>query len=204
MALAPIVPDKVIAECGSTPDLTAVFAGVDNQDLPFCFIAMASGGMGASAHGDGLACTPFPQNISQPSIEVMEAISPLLVWRREFRKDSGGHGKYRGGYGQVLLIENRASRPINLSFIAERTRNPAQGLCGGTSGKPIEISKVGTNHLIPTKAKIRLMPTEIIRMAHGGGGGYGNPKDRELQQIKEDLKNELIAEDVAKGIYGLT
>ena len=204
MALAPIVPDKVIAECGSTPDLTAVFSGVDDQDVPFSFIAMASGGMGASARGDGLACTPFPQNISQPSIEVMEAIAPLLVWRREYRKDSGGHGKHRGGYGQVLLIENRASRPINLSFIAERTKYPAQGLNGGMSGKPIAISKVGVDKLIPTKAKIRLLPTEIIEMAHGGGGGYGNPKDRELHLIKEDLKNDLIADGVAKEIYGLT
>ena len=134
----------------------------------------------------------------------MEAIAPLLVWRREYRKDSGGHGKHRGGYGQVLLIENRASRPINLSFIAERTKYPAQGLNGGMSGKPIAISKVGVDKLIPTKAKIRLLPTEIIEMAHGGGGGYGNPKDRELHLIKEDLKNDLIADVVAKEIYGLT
>ena len=203
MALAPILPEKVIAECGSTPDLTAVFEGFDKRKDPFSFMLMTSGGMGASAHGDGLACTPFPQNVAAASIEIMEAMSPLLVWEREIRKDSAGNGKHRGGYGQVLVVENLAPHAINLSLIAERTKNPAQGLFGGSSGESIVISKVGEDQLLPTKARVQLLPKEAVRMAHGGGGGFGVPTERDRDQVREDLRNEIISEQTARDVYGL-
>ena len=201
MALAQVLPNKVIAECGSTPDLTAVFEGIDKNENPFSFVMMASGGMGASSEADGLTCTPFPQNISPASIEIMEAITPLIVWEREIRIDSGGDGKYRGGCGQEIIVENLSNMPVNLSLIAERTKIPAKGLFGGDSGDPIAIINLDKNQFLPTKGRVKLMPNEIVKMSHGGGGGYGSSRNRDRNQILIDLKNELISDETAKNVY---
>ena len=66
------------------------------------------------------------------SIEAFESISPLIVWRKEYRTDSGGAGKYRGGLGQECEIENRSDTPLQLSLLSDRWYHPAVGVLGGS------------------------------------------------------------------------
>ena len=104
-ALAPVIPEQILAESGSAPGLSAVFAGRDRNASRVSQILFARGGMGAGAHGDGHDCTPFPTNAGAGSIEAFEGLAPLIVWRKELCPDSGGAGKYRGGMGQEIEIE---------------------------------------------------------------------------------------------------
>src|SRR5439155_17534294 len=96
-ALAQAIPDKLIAECGGAPTLRSVYSGSDRQGNRFSQILFASGGMGASNVQDGLSTTAFPTNSGAGSIEAFESISPLIVWKKELRPDSGGAGRHRGG-----------------------------------------------------------------------------------------------------------
>ena len=200
-ALAPALPDRVIAESGSTPTFRTLFAGVRHDGLPFSIIIFANGGMGARPTLDGLPCTPFPTNTQVSSIEVMESITPLLVWKKEARPDSGGHGKFRGGYGQDIVVEVTAPKPITLSVISERAFNAAQGLVGGHPGATTKVEMVNGEQLLPRKGRTQLMPGDIIRLGYPGGGGYGHPEERDLQSIQEDLRNEIITQEAADKIY---
>ena len=69
-----------------------------------------AGGAGARPGKDGLSATAFPSGVRNVPVEVNEAMSPLVVWRKEYRQDSGGAGEFRGGLGQVMEVVD-ASTP---------------------------------------------------------------------------------------------
>ena len=75
-ALAPILPERVIADSGSTPQYISFFAGLDQSIRPFSLLLFLNGGMGASHDEDGLPCTPFPSNPIPGSVEVLESVAP--------------------------------------------------------------------------------------------------------------------------------
>src|SRR5258708_6497011 len=148
-ALAQAVPDKVIAECGSAPTMRSVYSGTDRQGNRFTQILFASGGMGAGPTQDGHPCTAFPTNTGAGSIEAFESISPLIVWKKELRQDSGGAGKQRGGLGQDIEVELTAPEAIRLSLLSDRRKHPATGLDGGQPGAPAEVALGDGTHPHP-------------------------------------------------------
>src|SRR4051812_42155521 len=139
-ALSQAIPDKVISECGSAPTMRSVYSGTDRQGNRFTQILFASGGMGAGPTMDGHACTAFPTNTGAGSIEAFESISPLIVWKKELRRDSGGAGRQRGGLGQDIEVELVAPEPVRLSLLSDRNKHPATGLLGGLPGAGSEIT----------------------------------------------------------------
>ena len=70
-----------------------------------------AGGAGARPGKDGLSATAFPSGVRNMPIEVNEALSPLVVWKKEYRQDSGGAGEFRGGLGQVMEVGTSIRRP---------------------------------------------------------------------------------------------
>lgn len=138
-ALADVVPDKVIADSGGTPAMRVRFSGRGLTGMPFAQILFASGGMGASSASDGLSTTAFPTNSGAGSIEALEAVTPLLFNKKEYRVDSGGAGRQRGGLGQDCQIENITGAPIQVVILADRQKYPALGIRGGLSGAPTNI-----------------------------------------------------------------
>jgi len=135
-ALSEVLPDKVIADSGGTPAMRVRFSGKNPGGKRFAQILFASGGMGASGRADGLSTTAFPTNSGAGSIEALEAVSPLLVRKKEYRIDSGGAGRQRGGLGQVCEVENVAAETVQVALIADRQHHPALGLQGGAAGAP--------------------------------------------------------------------
>ena len=138
-ALVQAIPDRVIAESGSAPTLRSVYSGVDRQNQSFSQVFFASGGMGGSALQDGHNCTAFPTNTGSGSIEAFESISPLIVWKKALRTNSGGAGKFRGGLGQDVEIEVTSPHPLRLSLLSDRQKYPPEGLLGGDKGAAVEI-----------------------------------------------------------------
>ena len=200
--LAQAVPGRVIAECGGAPTMRSVYSGVDDDGNRFSQIFFASGGMGASPVADGHSCTAFPTNSGSGSIEAFESLAPLLVWKKEFRADSGGAGQYMGGLGQEVEIEITAEDDIRLSMMSDRQKYAAKGLLGGCEGATVEIAKSDGTTPHP-KARSVLKPGDKLTMRFGGGGGYGPPEKRDPDAIRNDLRNGYITAAFAKRHYGV-
>ena len=201
-ALAQAVPNRVIAECGGAPTMRAVFSGARNDGGRFSQILFASGGMGASHEGDGLATTAFPTNAGAGSIEAFESVAPLVVWKKELLTDSGGAGRQRGGLGQECIVECRSNQSMQLSLLSDRHQFPADGMLGGRSGGRTDIAISGRDAPHP-KSRTRIEPGERLTMRYAGGGGYGDPRDRDRQQVLADVDDGYVSKASAVADYGL-
>ncbi len=202
-ALAEAIPDRILADSGSAPSMRAVFNGLDPHGNRFSQILFASGGMGASAHKDGLPTTAFPTNSGAGSIEAFESVSPLIVWKKELRTDSGGAGQFRGGLGQECEIEVRSGEPLQLSLLSDRWWHPATGVLGGEDGATSRISF--SDGTVPhQKSRTTIGPGMRLHMQYAGGGGYGDPKERDPALVRDDIKNGYISADAAKRDYDVS
>lgn len=187
-ALAPVVPDQVIAGVGS-PLWCVNMAGVKPDGRGFANLFFLNGGYGASARSDGVNVLSWPSNISSTPVEVIEQVAPLKVHRREFRTTAGANGCYRGGLGQELLLESLSPNPATMSFMAERTRPEAvtRGMHGGLPGEPGEILIDGARVNPKAQQIVRLGTKVLLRTP--SGGGYGDPAQRPQALIEEDRRN---------------
>lgn len=201
-AMADAVPDKVIAECGGAPTMRAVFSGADVDGRRFSQILFASGGMGASQVRDGLPTTAFPTNAGAGSIEAFESVAPLIVWKKELREDSGGAGEFRGGLGQECVVQSRSPEPMQLSLLSDRRRHPASGLLGGGPGATSAIAFADGSEPHP-KSRTRLAPGDTLTMRYAGGGGCGDPRQRDRETVRRDREDGYISADAARDAYGL-
>lgn len=202
-ALAPVIPDKVIAESGAAPSMRALFSGVDHNGDRFSQVLFATGGMGASPHRDGLSTTSFPTNVGAGSIEAFESVAPLVVWRKEFRPDSGGLGRFRGGLGQIAEIEVKSPGAIRLSLLSDRRDHPPLGVVGGGAGAGALIA-FGDGTRPHPKSRTTIEPGMRLLMTYAGGGGYGDPKARDLDEVRRDLRDGYISPEAALQVYGVT
>ena len=200
--LAQAAPNQVIAECGGAPTMRAVYSGLDRKRNRFSQILFASGGMGASPFSDGHATTAFPTNSGAGSIEAFESIAPLVVWRKELVPDSGGAGKFRGGLGQLCEVEVFSPEVMRLSLISDRQKHPAQGLAGGKHGAPVAIHFADGTKPHP-KSRTTIKPGDRLIMRHAGGGGYGDPKKRDRESVRRDVRNGYVTVAAAKRDYGV-
>ncbi|HKV44591.1 MAG TPA: hydantoinase B/oxoprolinase family protein [bacterium] len=202
-ALAPVIPDRVIADSGSAPTLRVVVSGAWLDRRPFTSILFLNGGMGARPRADGLACTCFPSNVVCGSMEIIEATAPLRIWRKEFARDSGGPGRFRGGLGQAMELELLAPTPATLSLFVDRVDHPPRGLLGGHPGGRAMIVVNGREDGFPRKGRSRLAPLGRVQVRYPGGGGYGDPRGRAREAVRADLDAGVISEAAAREVYGL-
>ncbi|MFM7302109.1 MAG: hydantoinase B/oxoprolinase family protein, partial [Alphaproteobacteria bacterium] len=134
------LPDTVPAEGTSSLWNLSLLAGHGLTGMEgsavraFNVTTFHSGGAGARPRQDGLSATPFPSGVRNVPIETTEAITPLLVWRKELRRGSGGPGRQRGGLGQRMEIANRDGAAFGIQARFERGVYPARGRSGGEAG----------------------------------------------------------------------
>jgi N-methylhydantoinase B len=158
---------------------------------PFVINAFYAGGTGGRYGKDGLSCTAFPSGVRSTPVEITENTAPLVIWRKEYRPDSGGAGKYRGGLGQVLEFSHIDGEAFEVSNMFDRVHHPARGRQGGEPGAPARV-------YIKDGPDLRGMGREIIpagkRMVleTAGGGGLGPPSRRDPHAIDEDLLNGWV------------
>ncbi len=200
-ALADVLPERIIADSGGAPALRVLFSGKNRRDEPFSTILFASAGMGASCAADGLSTTAFPTNSGAGSLEALEAVSPLLFVRKEFRPDSGGAGRLRGGLGQVCEVENLSDKPIQVTIMGDRERHPALGIAGGRPGACAGAMVNGTKS-VRLKSRTALALGSTVALHFAGGGGFGNPAERDRAAIERDLLEGKITPAGAARDYG--
>jgi N-methylhydantoinase B len=200
-ALAPALPDRVIADSGSCPGIRPHFHGIRNGRA-WAFVLFANGGMGARAGKDGLSVTGFPTNADCASMEVLENIVPLRCWRQELRQDSGGAGRFRGGLGQEVEVEYLADGDGMLGMMSERHEHPAFGLFGGQSGQ-CTIATLNDRDA-PHKGRAPLATGDRLVVKYPGGGGYGDPRERDPERVRQDVEFGYVSAEAARELYGWT
>jgi N-methylhydantoinase B/oxoprolinase/acetone carboxylase alpha subunit len=205
-ALAEAVPDRVIAASGGTPATMNVFYGRRNDGRPWHSVIIRGGGMGASATADGHYVSIFPANGANTPVEIFESDTPLIVEKRELLADSGGPGKTKGGLGRrvVFRVPDDAYAPIppvNLGIQSGRYRYPPEGLFGGKHGEKAQFlvnGKSGNPYGLT-----QFGPGDVVIMDAAGGGGYGNPLERDLELVEHDVLDGYVTLERAKEHYGV-
>ncbi len=200
-ALSEVLPEQVIAN-GSAGLWNTMMDGLDENGREFAYVFFSAGGMGAGHNRDGLSATAFPSGIMGVPVEAIETAAPLLMRRRELRVDSGGAGRFRGGLGQVMELEIITGAPANHSCMYDRTGNPAQGLLGGKSGAAGDVRLSDGSQPHP-KSHYVLRPGQRVLLKLPGGGGYGEPFQRDPQRVLEDVKQGYITLAAAERDYGV-
>jgi N-methylhydantoinase B len=168
----------------------------------FLVSVVTTGGMGALPFRDGLSATGFPSGVRGGPIEIFESMSTVIVWRKEYRRDSGGAGRMRGGLGQAIEMENGIDEPFYFNGAFERVKFAASGFAGGLDGGAGYVGLKSGGRL-PSKGRHLIPVGERVLILSPGGGGIGNPLARDRALIEDDLDKELISAATAREVYGL-
>jgi N-methylhydantoinase B len=201
-ALAPAVPDRIIAACNGAC-VSSTFSGVDPRTgRYYVYLETIGGGSGARATKDGLdGVHVHITNTSNLPVEALEPEYPLLVERYALVDDSGGPGTWRGGLGLVRRI--RAEDHECHAFVhAARRRSAPWGLFGGGEGGRSRI-EYSDGVAPPVRAQTVLGPGQSVAIVTPGAGGYGDPRRRDRALVRRDLAEGVISERTAREVYGL-
>ena len=171
--------------------------GTTANSRPFMVTTFHSGGAGARPTLDGLSATPFPSGVRNVPVEITETITPLVVWKKEYRADSGGAGEHRGGLGQVMEVEHREGAAFGIFATFERVKHPPRGRDGGQAGTAGRLS-LGTGEVMKAKGFQIIPAGERLVVEMPGGGGYGDPKKRDRAKVERDVRLGLVSEEQAK------
>jgi N-methylhydantoinase B len=198
-ALEPVISDRILAEGAGNIWLTTVRGAGRNR---FITVFFAAGGTGARPTKDGLSTTSFPSGIATTPVEVIETTSPLIVRRKELRRDSGGPGTFRGGLGQSIEIEVATGEPFIVSSLSDRMRFAAQGYAGGKPGAHGGFrTSLGTR---PNPKLSLLLPAGTrFTLDLPGGGGFFDPLERDDEAVAEDVAEGLVSPRSAERDYGI-
>jgi N-methylhydantoinase B len=203
-ALAQILPDRVPA--ASAGELLVIaFGGSHPTGSRYVVGELIAGGSGASAGLDGVdVIETDATNCMNLPAEAMEMEAPIRVHRVALRTDSGGAGTFRGGLGVVREYEILDGE-VSLSHRGERHFFSAPGLDGGSEGAKAHsvIRRAGGGEeVIPSKAATTLHKGDRLVIETAGGGGYGDPRGRSAEHVREDVRNGKVGEDAASSVYG--
>ena len=159
------------------------------------------GGTGARPTKDGLNTTGFPSGVGGVPTEIAETQAPLIQHHRTLRTDSGGPGQFRGGLGQSISIGYLGDEQWSVSGMVDRTKFPAQGLNGGQAGGVGEFKLDGED--APPKTIMWMEPDATVEMNPPGGGGFGEPFERDVEAVFNDVVNGYVSIDTAKEQFGV-
>jgi N-methylhydantoinase B len=209
-AVGHFLPSAIFSALAGTRQVRLIAPGADpiwltvwrGTDPAFTFSMFQVGGTGARPTKDGLSAVGFPSGVAGVPAEVVETLSSLVLRCRELRPDSGGAGTWRGGLGQLTAFTNRAASAWSVSGIVDRTRHPAPGLLGGAPGATGEVILQNGTRPNP-KARIDLKPGEVVQVNLPGGGGYGDPRQRDPVRVRWDVIEGYITAEAAAREYGV-
>jgi N-methylhydantoinase B len=178
--------------------LNMVGTGPDGR--PFSTLFFASGALGAMKGQDGLSATPAPASMMTMPAETWETLTGVTMVERHLRPDSGGAGEWRGGLGQRIVLRNDTASPVHIAILGSRTDYPAQGFHGGQSGgkRYFEIN----GKTVHPKGRYQLSTGDVLTINDAGGGGYGNPENRDPAKLSHDVAEGFVSPEGAARDYG--
>ena len=170
--LAQAVPERCPAE-GTSCLWNMTFRNAPAaRGASFAFTMTSNGGTGARPTLDGLNATAFPSGVRGTPVEIVEAQTPLVFWRKELRGGSGGAGLHKGGDGQVIEVAHGEDQPFEILAAFDRIAHPPRGRDGGADGAAGALSTDG-GRVLRGKGTQRVEPGERLIVRTPGGGGLG-------------------------------
>jgi N-methylhydantoinase B len=204
-ALSPVMPERA-AGASYGDSMVIGIAGKDPRNgTPYLVYEPTVGGWGAWHGGDGQDALINNVNgsLKDVPIEVAETKYPVFLRRYATRRDSGGPGAWRGGNGVEREYVLEADGVMTLWF--ERSATPAWGLHGGIDATPPEVvvneGRSDEQKMLKVNA-FRLKRGDTVTCRTGGGGGYGDPRQRSRELVAADLRDGAISAEIAREVYG--
>ena len=205
-AFAQIVPEKVCAACQGTMNNVTVGGINPENGKPWTFYETIAGGFGGRKGVDGVdAIHTHMTNTMNTPIEAIESVYPIRFLKYELRRDSGGPGRWRGGVGLERSWKLLAPS-ATLSVLAERTKTSPWGLYNGKPGAKGEYYIVklnGKRVRLNSKCTVKMKKNDVLMVRTPGGGGYGDPFERDPKLVLRDVLNELVSVEAARKDYGV-
>jgi N-methylhydantoinase B len=208
-ALAPAIPDRIAA--GHHADLIiALLIGVSEKTRQIIIAGMSQsgGGWGAKMTEDGVSATIAMNDgdTHNSPVEMMETKYPLVVERYELVPDSGGAGRYRGGLGCERVV--RPLTELRLTTHIDRSQCAPWGLFGGGDAlaNRLAIRRDGVVKDDYVNAKVFTLPLRIgdaVLLRGGGGGGFGDPLERPVEAVRQDVYQGYVSLAAARALYGV-
>jgi N-methylhydantoinase B len=196
-ALTPAIPDLLFAAPAGTSGNFAIGGHDPKTDRSYVMYLISGGGYGGSKDGDGISngCSTIGISKTTP-IEIIEQRYPVLIERYALHEGSGGAGTRRGGFGVEYRVRLRRGT-ARASFVMDHGRTGPQGALGGMPGgvNRVVVERRGERYHPPHLSKdqdILIEEGDSVTVMTPGGGGFGDPLEREP---------ELVAADVARGYY---
>jgi N-methylhydantoinase B len=207
--LTQAVPDRVPAEgCSGLWNAqlrggpTVTDDGANAAPQAYDLVTFNCGGAGARPTLDGLNGTAFPSGVRSTPTEITENVAPVVVWQKQFRRDSGGPGATRGGVGQEIAYEGINGSPFAVFAMYDRVDNPAGGRSGGKHGACGQVS-LGSGTRLRAKGVQMIPLNDRLRLDLPGGGGFGDPLKRPAEQVASDVRDGLVSREAARREYGV-
>ncbi len=205
-ALAPALPERIPAAHKGDMGGYAIFGAHPKTGRRYVCQNIIGGGWGGRPFEDGAsaAVSMCQGDVKNTPIELQELYYPLLYERHALRPDSGGAGKFRGGIGLEVMVTPLCN--LFVSRNTDRIQCPPWGLLGGAEGMTnlTLIKRNGRQEKLPGKfSHLLVQPGETVTFLTAGGGGYGNPAERDAALVKEDVALGYVSKVKAKENYPL-
>lgn len=204
--LAPAVPERVPAAHKGEMGGFALYGTDEATRRRYVCLNMMGGGWGGRPSGDGpnAAVSICQGDVRNTPIELLEARYPLFFDYFSLRQESGGAGRFRGGLGVEMAVRSRYPAAVN--FNIERTKCPPWGLLGGDPGA-VGAARVERANGLPSESVTKrtrypIVPEDRVVFLTAGGGGWGDPLERDPQAVAHDISEGYISPEKASD-YGV-
>jgi N-methylhydantoinase B len=204
-ALSRIVPDKIRAD-GAGSRSIIIGGRTTTTGKGYVQYEIIGGGAGARPTKDGMSGTCMNQsNAKIAPVEIIESEFPTRMLRFELIRDSGGPGRHRGGLGIRREYVNLAD--ARFSIRSTKHIIPPNGCAGGHPGATGDIwinpERDGAKRLPTRYADYPLKVDDVFRLESPGGGGYGDPFEREPARVLADVREGVVSPAAAERDYGV-
>jgi N-methylhydantoinase B len=208
-ALSGAAPKAVLASGSGSTGTTVIGGGDTRREARkpfFLTLELSSGAYGARATKDGMNAIRYGAgNAGHVPIEADEMENPIVFERYEVMPDTGGAGKFRGGNGFCRVFRVLADQ-ASICICADRHRSQPQGLFGGRPGTTAQyVLDPGTGMERRLSSKTPYVPLEpgtLVWLQSAGGGGYGDPRERDPKLVERDVRDGYITAEFAAREYG--
>lgn len=206
-AIGQLLPsDQAMASCNDVMPSMLFSGPMRDGKGTFVYLETLGGGAGGRAQGDGMdGIQVHVTNTSNLPAEALEIEYPLLVEEYALVEDSGGAGRHRGGMGiarQIRSLDDRLICSVRCDAALFGAAGLNGGLQGGTSRVTQNPRRDDERRLANKISGHALAAGQSVRLETPGGGGYGNPAQRELSAIRSDVLGEKISRAAAERDYG--
>ena len=205
-ALAEAAPDLVQAFTG-LPVAINIY-GYDRDGRLYSDHLFMGGGQGGSLHHDGKSSVLWPTSAANTSIELLETRVPILVLEKSYVTDSGGPGRHRGGLGQRVRLRKleddgqAAMTSLHPEGVAIETPGLFDGEPGGAAFGRVWnadgtlLKDVGTGEMVTLSSS-----EQQVELVLAGGSGFGDPAERSMEAVAEDVADGYVSADAALRHY---